>query len=141
MKESKDVKVSKKVNLRTLDDVSCSNIVVSRQIRRLIGKFPSFKCTPIDCWVHGGHYIQFESRPTKFVWKCDKNAQYIKGLETISSDSPELSKEELNKLIIFTHRAMCDMQNGVDLTDTPEDLLAYAETKLQELLAEEDTNT
>jgi hypothetical protein len=29
---------------------------------------------------------------------------------------------------------MCDAQNGVDLSDTPEDILAYAETKLQEML-------
>ena len=34
---------------------------------------------------------------------------------------------------------MCDSQNGIDLVDTPEDLLAFAETKLQEMLREENT--
>ena len=33
---------------------------------------------------------------------------------------------------------MCDMQNGVDISDTPEELLAYAESKLKEMLQDGD---
>ena len=35
---------------------------------------------------------------------------------------------------------MCDMNNGEDLSDTPEDLLAYAESKLKEFLMDEASN-
>jgi hypothetical protein len=34
---------------------------------------------------------------------------------------------------------MCDSQNCIDLVESPEDLLAFAETKLQEMLREENT--
>lgn len=122
----------KKINLRDLDDTACTNIVVSRQIRRFIRKFPSAKDLAMDCWIHGGHYTRFESKGDKFIWYTDKNDKLL-------STDDSLTKEELNKLIVTTHRAMCDSQNGVDLVDTPEDLLVYAETKLQELLKEENT--
>ena len=123
-----------KVTLRDLDDTACSNVVVTRQIRRMIRKFPTMKDMAIDCWVCGGHYIRFEDKGDKFKWYCDKNSQHVKGRESIRSDSDYLTKEELNKLIVSTHRAMCDNKEGVDLIDTPEDLLAYAEQKLQEML-------
>ena len=42
-----------------------------------------------------------------------------------------------DKLIRFTYQTMCDSMNSIDLTDTPEDLLSYAEQKLQELINSE----
>ena len=123
-----------KVTLRDLDDIACSNVVVTRQIRKMIRKFPTMKSLSIDCWVCGGHYIRFEDMGDKFKWYCDKNCNHIKGWETIKSDRDDLYKEDLNKLLVATHRAMCDNQEGVDLIDTPEDLLAFAEQKLQEML-------
>ena len=47
---------------------------------------------------------------------------------------------EINKLIRFTYQTMCDSMNAIDLTDTPEDLLSYAEQKLQELINSEKEN-
>lgn len=132
MKKSTAVKEAK-INLRDLDDTACTNVVVSRQIRRFIRKFPSAKDFTIDCWAHGGHYTRFESKDDKFIWYTDKNDKLV-------STDDSLTKEELNKLIVFTYQAMCDSQSEVDLIDTPEDLLAYAETKLQELLKEENTD-
>lgn len=130
-------KDEKKINLRELDDVACSNVVVARQIKRLINKFPSLKELAMDCWVHGGHYTKFKLNGGKFVWECASGDPCIKGCETLTDDSDVLDKEELNKLIVFTHRAMCDAQNGVEIVDTPEDLLAFAETKLQEMIRED----
>lgn len=126
-------KEDKKVSLRDLDDVACSNVVVTRQIRRLVAKFHSMKETAIDCWVHGGHYTKFElTNSNKLRWHCDKNVPCAK--KVIYATDDELTKEELNKLLVSTHRDMCDNKEGVDLIDTPEDLLAFAETKLQEML-------
>jgi len=140
MKEiAKKDAAEKKINLRELDDVACSNIVVSRQIKRFINKFPSMNELAMDCWVHGGHYTKFLFKGGKFIWECENGAHHANGCECVTDDSDVLSNEELNKLIVFTHRAMCDSQNSVDLVDTPEDLLAFAETKLQEMLREENT--
>lgn len=140
MKETvKKEATEKKINLRDLDDTACSNVVVARQIKRMIRKFPSMDDMAVDCWVHGGHYTRFKYKGGRFVWSVEGSAPCIKGCETITDDSDVLDKEELNKLIVFTHRAMCDSQNGIDLVDTPEDLLAFAETKLQEMLREENT--
>lgn len=130
----------KKVNLRDLDDVACSNVVISRQIKRLIRKFPSMKSIAMDCWVHGGHYTKFEMTHDKFKWFIDDSYTNTKGLKVLTSDNEDLLDEELNKLLVYTHRAMCDNKDGVDLIDTPEDLLAFAETKLQEMLKDTSAN-
>lgn len=134
--EKKDTS-NNKVNLRDLDDVACTNVVCGRQIKRMIKKFPSMNDTAIDCWVHGGHYTQFKFKNGKFVWLVNGKDPCVSGCEKISDDSDKLDKYELNKLIVSTYRSMCDSQNGVDIVDTPEDLLAFAETKLQEMLREE----
>jgi hypothetical protein len=139
MKENTSKPVEKKINLRDLDDTECTNVVCGRQIKRMIRKFPSMADMAIDCWIHGGHYTRFKFKDGKFIWSVEDNAPCIKGCESVTSDSDVLDKYELNKLIIFTHRAMCDSQNDVDLVDTPEDILAFAETKLQEMLREENT--
>jgi len=139
MKENTNKSVEKKINLRDIDDTECTNVVCGRQIKRMIRKFPSMADMAIDCWIHGGHYTRFKFKDGKFIWEVENNAPCIKGCESVTSDSDVLDKYELNKLIIFTHRAMCDSQNNVDLVDTPEDILAFAETKLQEMLREENT--
>lgn len=127
--------------LRNLDDVSCSNVVVSRQIKKLIKKFPSFKTTAIDCWIHDGHYTKFEFTNGKFVWTCDVNKKHPEDV-VVTSDSDHLNKDELNKLIVFTFKAMCESKDDLEIIDTPEDLLAYAEIKLKEMLKDsEDTAT
>ena len=59
---SENTNAKQKINLRDLDDVSCSNIVVSRQIRHLVRKNQSFGDIAIDCWVHGGHYTRFRCK-------------------------------------------------------------------------------
>ena len=91
----------------------------------------------MDCWTHGGHYTKFEFKGGRFYWSVAKGDPCVKGFETVADDSDELDKEELNKLIVFTHRAMCDSKDGVDIVDTPEDLLAFAETKLQEMIRDD----
>lgn len=112
--------------LRTLDDTDCSNVVVSRQIRRFIKKSPSFKEMPMVCYIHGA----------KFIWSgftYDKSHKPI----TVTSDDECLNKDELNKLIVSTFQTMCDLNNCEDIVDTPEDLLEYAEMKLREMLNDE----
>ena len=140
MKEiAKKEAADKKINLRDLDDTACSNVVVARQIKRMIRKFPSMDDMAIDCWVHGGHYTRFKFKGGKFIWSVEGKEPCVSGCETLTDDNELLDKYELNKLIIFTYRAMCDSQSGVDLVDTPEDLLAFAETKLQDMLREDNT--
>ena len=140
MKEiAKKEAAEKKINLRDLDDMACSNVVVARQIKRMIKKSPSMDDMAMDCWVHGGHYTRFKYKGGKFIWCIEGSEPCVKGCETITDDCDYLYKDELNKLIVSTYRTMCDSQNGIDLVDTPEDLLAFAETKLQEMLREENT--
>lgn len=140
MKEiAKKESADKKINLRELDDTACTNVVCGRQIKRMIKKFPSMDDMAIDCWVHGGHYTRFKFKGGKFIWEVEGKDPCLPGCEKLTDDSDVLDKYELNKLIVFTHRAMCDSQSGIDLVDTPEDLLAFAETKLQEMLREENT--
>ena len=121
---------TKKVNLRDLDDMACSSVVVTRQIKKLIYKFPSMKEIAIDCWAYGDHYTKFKCSNNKFIWLTNDGKK-------LSANDEELTKEALNKLIVTTYRTMCDSQNGVDIVDTPEDLLAFAEQKLKEMLAED----
>lgn len=128
-----------KINLRDLDDISCSNVVISRQIKRMIRKFPSMNKLSISCWIHGGHYTLFQYKGDRFVWSTDPNSKCIKGCESLTDKSDEIDKWELNKLVAFTYKAMIDSQSNVDLVDTPEDLLAYADTKLQEIIREDNT--
>lgn len=140
MKETaKKEATEKKINLRDLDDTACTNVVCARQIKRMIRKFPSMDDLTMDCWVHGGHYTKFKFKGGRFIWYVDSSGAFISGCESLKDDSDSLDKYELNKLITSTYRAMCDSQNCVDLVDTPEDLLAFAETKLQEMLKEENT--
>lgn len=121
--------------LRTLDDTDCSNIVVSRQIRKFIRKFPSFNITPVDCWIHNGHFTTFKYNGDKFIWESEPNKYGVKTF--ITSACETLDRFDLNKLLVFTFTTMCDMNNSDDISDTPEDLLAYAEMKLRAMLADE----
>lgn len=126
---------TEKINLRALDDTDCTNVVVSRQIRKLLRKFPSFNVTPIDCWTLRGHYVTFKCSGDKFIWESAPDKY---GCRTfITSLSENLDRFDLNKLLVFTFNTMCDMNRGEDISDTPEDLLAYAEMKLREMLADE----
>jgi hypothetical protein len=127
-----------KVNLRDLDDIACSNVIVTRQIKRMINKIPNLKECPIDCWIHSTHYTNFKLAGDKFKWFSD-NKNFISGWEVIKSDNDEITKDDLHKILIYTFRAMCDANNSDDIVDTPEDLLAFAETKLREMLREENT--
>ena len=43
--------VEKKVDVRKLDDVDCSNIAVSHQIKRMVNKFPSMRNLSINCYA------------------------------------------------------------------------------------------
>lgn len=131
---SETTTVKTKINLRELGDIDCSNVVVSRQIRHLIRKNPSFSDIAIDCWVHGGCYTRFKCKNDKFYWYSEEGDPHMDGLECIDSKTDCLYNDEFNKLIVFTHRAMHDALNGVDIEDTPEDLLAFAESRLQEML-------
>ena len=121
-----------KISLRNLDDVDCANIVVPRQIRKLIRKFPSLSQTEVDCWISLGNAIQFINKNDKLLWKIKDTL--------LSQEDEDLSRYELNKLLVFTFRAMCEMNEEDDLSDSPEDLLAYAEMRLKELLADEGAN-
>lgn len=141
MKEiAKKEVTDKKIDLRKLDDIDCSNVVVERQIRRMLSKFPSMADNmAVDCWTHGGHYTNFTFKGGKFIWKAEDKSHCLKGCEILTDDNEDLYSDELNKLLVYTYRTMCDSQNCVDLVDTPEDLLAFAETKLQEMLRDENT--
>lgn len=134
---SENTTAKTKINLRDLDDVACSNVVMSRQIRRLIKKNPSFSDISIDCWVHSGHYTRFKCRDDKFYWYSENNEPHLEGLECLDNKTDCLYNDEWNKLLNFTLNAMCEPTNGVEIEDTPEDLLALAESKLQELLSSE----
>lgn len=138
---SENTNAKQKINLRDLDDVACSNVVVSRQIRHLIKKNPSFSDIAIDCWIHGGHYTRFKCKNDKFYWYSENNEPHLECLECIDNNTDCLYNDEWNKLIVFTHRSMCESLNGVDVEDTPEDLLAFAESKLQELLSSDDESS
>lgn len=133
--ENKEAK-KEQINLRTLDDVDCANVVVSRQIKKLVRKVPSLSKSAIDCYVHGAHYIGFEFNGNKFIWHGAVTDKRI-GEKKLTSDNINmiLDKDELNKLLVNTYRSMCEVTDSVDLIDSPEDLLAFAETKLQEMLA------
>ena len=124
-----------KINLRDLDDVDCANIVVARQIKKFIRKFQSFKTTSIDCWISRGHFITFKYSGDKFIWESAPDKYGCKTF--ITSLSENLSRFDLNKLLVFTFNTMCDMNNSEDISDTAEDLLAYAESKLREMLTDE----
>lgn len=126
---------TEKINLRELDDTDCTNVVVTRQIKKFLRKFPSFKTTPIDCWTHNHHYINFKLKGDKFIWESAPDKYGCKTFVTSASEC--LNKYELNKLIVFTWNQMCEMNNSEDISDTAEDLLAYAETKLREMLSAE----
>ena len=132
-------KDEKKINLRELSDVDCSNVVVSRQIRRMAKKFPSMHELTMDCWSHGGHYVKFLLTDSDIMkWECHKDGPVIDGCQTLFATNEDLTSDELNKLLVYTYRTMCDNKDGVDIIDTPEDLLAFAETKLQEMLKDEE---
>ena len=138
---SDNASAKQKINLRDLDDVSCSNIVVSRQIRHLLKKNQSFSDIAIDCWIHGGHYTRFKYKNDKFSWYCEDGEPCEEGLQKIDSVTTDsLFNDEWNKLMVFTYRTMCDSMNGVNVEDSPEDLLALAESKLQEMLHDEDSS-
>ena len=127
-----------KISLRELDDVSCSNVVISRQIRRMINKVPSFSNLSMNCHVCGAHYTNFKLANEKFIWTGNVYDKRF-GKQTVSSEDCEyLDKNDINKLLVFTFRAMCE-NNEVEIVDTPEDLLALAEVKLKEMLSEEST--
>lgn len=132
-------KDEKKINLRELSDVDCSNVVVSRQIRRMARKFPSMCELTMDCWSHGGHYVKFLLTDNDVMkWECCKDGPVTDGCQTLFATNEDLTSDELNKLLVYTYRTMCDNKDGVDIIDTPEDLLAFAETKLQEMLKDEE---
>lgn len=137
MRKSMKIKDHETANLRSLDDVACTNVMVARQIKRMIRKFPSMNNIAVDCWAHNGHYTRFKFNGEKISWSADTKGVYMPGCKTLTDDSNSLDKFELNKLLVHTYRTMCDSQNGVDLVDTPEDLLAFAETKLKDMLREE----
>lgn len=120
-----------KIKLHELDDVACANVIVSRQIKRMVKKFPSMEEISIDCHAHDGHYKKFKYDNGNFIWTNTNNKQ-------LTPNEESLDYNYLNKLLVYTYRTMCDMQNGVDISDTPEELLAYAESKLQEMLQDSD---
>jgi hypothetical protein len=124
----------KNINLRSLDDEACSIFVVARQIRKMINKFPALADTAVDCRIRQGHYTRFQCKDDKFIWHANTDDKFMPGCEKLTHDCEILYKDELNKLLVTTFRDMCDSQNGVDLADTPEDILAYAESVLQEML-------
>lgn len=133
----KDGKLTEKQLMRTLDDTQCSNIIIAKNIRKLVNKFPNMKAITMDCWVHDGHYTEFELQGANLVWHHDKNRKCVNGLPIVNHTNENLSSDEINKLIRFTYQTMCDSMNSIDLIDTPEDLLNYAEQKLQELINSE----
>lgn len=122
--------------LRKMDDVSCTNIVTVRNIKKLIKKYPSLTHIAIDCWVCGGHYTTFECNQDSFVWYAEPKDGYY--LDKITGDEEDVTSDQLNKLIVHTYRTMWDnLGEDIEFIDTPEELLAYAEQKLQQMLKEE----
>ena len=134
---SENTNVKQKVNLRDLDDVACSNVVVSRQIRHLVRKNQLLSDISIDCWIHNGHYTRFKCKNEALSWYCEDREPHEEGLQKIDRSTDCLYNDEWNKLLVSTYRSMCDSLSGVDVEDTPEDLLVLAESKLQEMLSDE----
>lgn len=121
--------------LRTLDDVCCTNVITSRNIRRLIRKHDNLSKVSIDCWVHGWHYVTFELSEGRFKWLPEYDRFHTHAV--IYDNDEDLESTELNKLIVETYRSMCDLLNDdTSFIDTPEELLAVAEERLKQLLAD-----
>jgi hypothetical protein len=129
--------VEKKVDVRKLDDVDCSNIAVSHQIKRMVNKFPSMRNLSINCYAYGTHYTNFKFENNVFTWTGDVY-DVLRGRKVVSTDDADslLDKDSMNKLINDTFNTMLDSVNETDLVYTPEELLAFAEEKLKALLAE-----
>lgn len=123
--------------LRELDDVSCANVVTTRSIRKLIKKYPNFNSIAMDCWSNGHHYTKFVNADNKFKWYTDGIDGFIERDCNSDGSWEPIDKEALNKLIVYTYRTMCDsIGSDVEFVDTPEDILAYAEQKLKEMLSD-----
>ena len=131
---------TQKVNLRDLDDISCANVVMSRQIRHLVRKSPSLGDISIDCWVHDGHYTRFKCHGEELSWYCEDGEPCKEDLKKIGSNTDCFYKDEWNKLLAFTFQTMCESLNGLCVEDTPADLLSIAESKLQQLLHDSDSD-
>lgn len=134
---STEKEATKKVSLKDLDDISCSNVVIARQIKKICRKFPFMRSTDIDCWVHNHHFTKFKINENEMLTWLYKVDPALNDYESVSLDDQSLYNEELHKLLVFTHEAMCDNKDNVDLIDTPEDLLSFAESKLKEMLMDE----
>lgn len=125
--------MEKKINLRKLNDTDCTSVVATRQMMKLIKQFPSLNKCHINRCVDGKLFTKFEKHENELVWLTDKG-------DVISSKDEDVDRDSLNKLIVHTFRTMCAQHNNnVDLSETPEDILAYAESKLQELLHDDKT--
>ena len=99
----KDSKFTEKQFMRTLDDTQCSNIIIAKNIRRLVGKFPNMKKIAIDCWVHDGHYTEFELQGSNLVWRHDKNRKCTNGLPTVTQILYNDHHEPSNQLQSFSY--------------------------------------
>lgn len=123
--------------LRKLDDIDCSNHVIANYMYKLIHKHDHLKSVSIDCYVHSGHYTKFVYDQGTYKWFVDKMHSYLSDCTVLTLDSEDLTVDELHKLLVATYDVMCNSLNdNVEFIDTPEDLLAYAEQKLQSLLAD-----
>lgn len=126
-----------KINLRNLDDIDCANVVVTRQIKKFVKKFPNMREAAMECWTNSDHYTKFKLSDNGSIHWISVETEYPHRQSVLHANDRDLDREDLNKLLVYTYRTMCDCNDGIDLIDTTEDLLAFAESKLKALLSEE----
>lgn len=127
-------------NIRELDDLNCTNYITTKCIKKLVKKHSSLKTKVSNCFINGTQYIMVDVPKYNFIWFTDGESGFVKRYnksKLVDDIKREwLEPEELNRLIVNTYRHLCDsLGDDIDLADTPEDILAYAEQQLQNLLS------
>ena len=123
--------------LRKLNDLTCSIVVNTRSIKKMLKKYPNLENMSMECWTVGGPYVQFKVKNHKFTWVTGEGDVIVMDSIINDEDNP-IDWESLNKLLVWTYRTMCDsMGDNFEFIDSPEDLLSFAEARLKQMLAEE----
>lgn len=123
--------------LRKLSDLTCSIVVNTRNIKKMLKKYPNLEDMPIECWIPNGPYVRFKFKGHRLTWinDCGKSITID---SVLNDEDSTIDWASLNKLLVWTYRTMCEsMDNSFEFIDSPEDLLSFAETKLKQMLAEE----
>ena len=119
------------VSTLTYDELTKANTTVLKQILRLKRKSPKIlSSTKLNCCVQEAIYNRVYWEDGMLKWGSSASPIVLTYYDEF------LNLHELNKLLVYTYRAMCEAANPDLLNDSPEDLLEFAEEKLKKLLKE-----